>query len=942
MDLRTSFNNLMTGQGYDDDDDDGYKILDDADPEAEEYEESLQYDEDGVPAPEDDNSYGHASFDEDGEDYHDGEDDLQGGDQLIFEEDEPDDRDDLIPQDVGASMNAAVRDSGLERGADDVIFEDDQEAMKEYDQLLDEDATRDNRRERRRRIRESNLSDEQRALVGRANMAYATNNLDEALQILHEVIRGAPSAKGPWITLAAVLEAKGETEKAIQTNLIAAHLGGTDANLWKKIAVDSRQIGNLDQAIYCINKAVRLDKEDLNAQWDRAVLLIERGLYSKAIAGFRAILNISPHNPQVIRELGKLLARVNQPREAINLYEDLYELDKMNPLEPVDEDDEDDELDLGARVVVPCRMRYADINTLAGLYIRTAQYDRCINTIRQCVRRLQGRARDTHWDFRPDDQEFYETAMMPENQRMPMELRTQLGICRLMLDQVDIAVDHFSKLYQPHVVPNHIDLMMQVAEAFIKKGLFENALATFEVLRSSREHDADVSCRVAFCHFQLKNYSLAEQWYRHVLALKPDLLQAKKELRQLYTAMGEEEKAFELGEEIEAAAPGERDRKPPADPNQPSKTKINAAAKAKKRAEEQERERILSAENITLYRSAMEAYREVEDPGSRVRFIREAKKLLSKFTSAKAFYGDKHRRAPGFKTRGKPQHSEDDSWLGLTIEQWYQMFIRLSHLLNVVGESAESQQVLKTCLSANVFHHDEVRSAKLHIHMMNAALVNDNIGMAAEHARWFISYRPFVNDTYQLFSAALSIGTPEALHIYTQANTIKLLGRQLKSFEKLIRQGKKHEFDINIMMLVLYGHVSNCARNFDQAIWYFRRALQQVPEDPFVHLSLGIAFLHKGHQRKTEEKHKAFTCIFKYYELSEQSAEAAYNVARALHQCGLRELALDYYNHVLSAPAELGKQNLKREAAYNVHLLLMERGDSKEAFNVLREYIQIA
>ena len=42
--------------------------------------------------------------------------------------------------------------------------------------------------------------------------------------------------------------------------------------------------------------------------------------------------------------------------------------------------------------------------------------------------------------------------------------------------------------------------------------------------------------------------------------------------------------------------------------------------------------------------------------------------------------------------------------------------------------------------------------------------------------------------------------------------------------------------------------------------------------------------------------------MFKYYELEQQSPDAAYNVARALHQVGLRNLAYDYYQKVLNAP----------------------------------------
>ena len=275
--------------------------------------------------------------------------------------------------------------------------------------------------------------------MGQANTAFTLGDFAKATKLLHEVIREAPSAKTAWITLATILEQQGESEKSLQSYMVAAHLGTADPTLWKELAVKSRQAGHVDQALYCINKAVRADKDDLDALWDRAVLLVERGRYRKAVDAFLAILDLVPHTPQVIRELGDLYKKMGLHHRAVDLYEDLIELDKVEPLQvQPDEDDETAaELDLGAKVVTPCRMRYSDVNSLAALYIDTAQYERGVTIVKQCVRRLQGRANETHWDFRTDDIEYYESGVRAE--RMPMELRTQLGICRLMLNQIDLA-----------------------------------------------------------------------------------------------------------------------------------------------------------------------------------------------------------------------------------------------------------------------------------------------------------------------------------------------------------------------------------------------------------------------------------------------------------------------------------------------------------------------
>ena len=55
-----------------------------------------------------------------------------------------------------------------------------------------------------------------------------------------------------------------------------------DLDLWRRLASMSTEQGFLRQAIYCLNKVVHGDRDDVHAQWDRAVLYTDIGQHKRA------------------------------------------------------------------------------------------------------------------------------------------------------------------------------------------------------------------------------------------------------------------------------------------------------------------------------------------------------------------------------------------------------------------------------------------------------------------------------------------------------------------------------------------------------------------------------------------------------------------------------------------------------------------------------------
>lgn len=138
-----------------------------------------------------------------------------------------------------------------------------------------------------------------RALIGEGNQAYVDANVPETIRIMQEVIRIEPRAAPAWSVLAQCHGDMGESEKALQLRIMAAHLNH-DADEWADLARQSRALGYNQQTLYCYGKIYSLDPTNVDALWDRAFLAKEIGdlkivRISRTTLGFALIVHICAH-----------------------------------------------------------------------------------------------------------------------------------------------------------------------------------------------------------------------------------------------------------------------------------------------------------------------------------------------------------------------------------------------------------------------------------------------------------------------------------------------------------------------------------------------------------------------------------------------------------------------------------------------------------------------
>jgi general transcription factor 3C polypeptide 3 (transcription factor C subunit 4) len=323
-------------------------------------------------------------------------------------------------------------------------------------------------------------SSEVKAMLGEANLAYVDHRLDDAIVTLTEVVRIEPTIRSTWFTLAAIHAELGNVEKSIQLRIIAAHLTPDAGEIWRDLAGQSRELGLLQQAIYCYGQAIKSDKTDVDAIWDRAALLQETGYTRQAVSGYTSLLRYHPHNPNILRELCPLHVELGDASAAINLALDAFEYWRKTTPGGSDSDE-------GA-------FGYGDLVLLVDMLFIQRRHADIVKYIKQGARWIQGRANESSWETLPDDREFdpkrktrqgteavskwFESA---EIYHLPLELRARLGIARLHMNNQGEAKRHFDIVRESNI-ELHSDLFGLIADAYLARKAFEDALDVYSDL----------------------------------------------------------------------------------------------------------------------------------------------------------------------------------------------------------------------------------------------------------------------------------------------------------------------------------------------------------------------------------------------------------------------------------------------------------------------------
>ncbi|KAJ3251814.1 transcription factor TFIIIC subunit tfc4 [Chytriomyces hyalinus] len=783
--------------------------------------------------------------------------------------------------------------------------------------------------------------------MGQVSHLYASKDYPNAFKLLHEIIREDHKAAAAWKLLAVLHDELGNPAKALQANFIAAHLDPKDADLWTRLADISMTNGNKPDALYCYTKAISADPTNVENWYQRSVMYVDQGQIYKAISGFTSILQINPYEMRAIQELSRIYIQLHESNKAVKLFEAALEADARDPLPAVvEEDDDDDDFDedmgnaankgkAAATELDPklrrWRVGYAELLNLLELYLDIGEYEQgCVATEIVVGRIELGILDGSVYGISPE-----------LHSNVPLEIRVKYGICKLWLDDHESAKTHFDALLEAEV-EHYSDLFIDIIDAYMKKRMFALAVGILEVVVTNDcMNVASVWAKMAYCFQHLGRLDDAADLYKAAIEVEPREYDWQLQLAEIYEALGETEKANEIVDEV-----NERTRADAADSTvrTPRRRKGPLATQSTSGSIQFQTPRY---EKSMAYPFDEEGEESDDDEG----FNENGE-------------GGEHAEAlPGFlKTIKSDKAAREDKAVLLAAErlaiaenrEWYGKLLilgdklaepvkRYAMALTMDKKDEDAYLALKAALDANVFYHNETLKLQLRMYMIASALICENFGRVVELAKAFCTNRPLENDMYRLYCAVLNGGGPDAVSAFASNICQKQFARTAKTFEVHLTKNPNSEIHKSPILMCLCGHILMCARSYWGAIRLYLDAYKMAPKDPLINLSLGLAYLHAGMQRRVDDRHKrilqAFTFLYQYEELRNHSPEALYNVGRAFHQIGLNHIAVEYYEKVLAA--DDGNESLWpiREAAYNMSMILVASGSNAYAQAILQKHL---
>lgn len=571
------------------------------------------------------------------------------------------------------------------------------------------------------------------------------------------------------------------------------------------------------------------------------------------------------------------------------------------------------------------------------------------------------------------------------------------------------ALIHLRFLKACTPVADFSDLYARAGNALFQAKLFKEALDIYmsltDIEYETQEEYLNMTINVAKCYMELGDVKKAENLYKHVISKDDRNVEALVALGEIYQASSRPAAAKLMVEQVmrirheEAQARVEeqsgdidsRSSTPlistPVRPAQPG-TRLSAAERAELERTAQQRADA-NYELLERFRTGLENGNIV----AALEWIRSASVLIQMFVSNRKFFpsdrnkifvhgirkesiedrvaalsdvaredavagddDDDEGRLPsqtpaaiirGFKFRGRP------------FEFWFTLFMRCALAMAKYKSAESAYELVKTAGASNIFHVDIQRDQTMNLVLLSCAWQVGDTSTISDTLRHMYMDRQFHNDIIRLYGALLSSGK-RAMKSFGSSNNQKFFLRQIKALDSVAqnrrisgaaRVDSDSRADIqkeNPLLFVLYSHIMLMGPSYVPALTYLMRALEHLPQDPVVLLTLGIVYVQRAIQRVTTNRHLQILQGLSYMQdyratrqkNDAQKQEADYNMGRFFHGLGLFTLAIPFYEHVLGYDID-EEYDLSREAAYNLHLISAISGNMHYSHELVDKYLTI-
>ncbi|ELU36749.1 TPR_2 domain-containing protein [Rhizoctonia solani AG-1 IA] len=766
--------------------------------------------------------------------------------------------------------------------------------------------------QRARGPRQVHLSQEVNHFLGQAHSAYASGDRETAIKLLQDVIAIEPGIANAWATLAFCYEDVGDTSRALKLRIMAAHLEG-DVDQWAELGLKSREIGSMEQAVYCYRNAARLDKTNPDVLWDYAFCLRESGQTQKAIKTYESILQILPHDLTILSQLRGLLIQTGDLSRAMEYYYAAFEHYITSAPQPaISETRADMVIDpllasSSAPEMVDTTNSFGlrEIATLADLLSGLGEHARAVDVV----------IRGAEW-----------LGQVPKGsdelsigERLDVNLRMRLAVAKLRLGVIEAGKDH-AYIILAHDVNEYYELHTELADVFYEIGHYEDAVTIYERL-ACQPH--------SICPDRALTFS------------STPVIMAREQALSRASASGAHTPA-------EASLFAER---APVNSASMPKKHVNKPTLTPAEIQRMERERI-----DTVVRG-FKRLKEVNPGEIRPSLEEGSERRWDEWLSvaeelARIFMGEKKLFiSDRLKRQSKRSKTED---IGMRFTSGTRPN------LNPTGTA-----IPKTATAA----HDYLKYAFVITKHRAVAVQERHVKDITEYARRLITRHQFSNDALRLLLASLGGGITAA-EAFVDSALQKYFFREMIQFERAAKGepavfvgGGRNRWDFgngksgndeddgegtgpsakgsgpsasanasnphpvlptkeSPTYVTAYGQISGGTRSYQSAIYYLLKAYDMAPNDPVICLSLGAACIGRAMQRQADNRNHMVTQVGFCRDSAHYQA--------ALESVEKRQKA--------DPNAPLG---IAKEAAYNLSLIYVISGSARLAQELYRRWLSL-
>jgi general transcription factor 3C polypeptide 3 (transcription factor C subunit 4) len=344
-------------------------------------------------------------------------------------------------------------------------------------------------------------------LLGQANLKYAQNEKNVAVQICEEIIRQVPQDPGPYKLLALVYRDKGMLALAHHYSLIAAHLSPQSCDDWIQLAETSLELGEKDQALTCLTQAISSNRYNPDPRLRQIKLLQSIGESKAAQKARERMVETLSSSPAMTQKHGRLI--LLQAKIAAREFHQENNLPRATKIMEC--------------AITACKTSALqdDIHLLVELHCEQNENLKGLNILQQ----------ECNVVIEPLQPPF-RSCYCPDT--LAPDLRAKLIV---FLVRLDIDSQILNKLLEPFLQGNpddEGDLFLDIVEALMAKSRYEEAMLLLRPLVESEAFSrAAVWLTHGECLRHLSQTELAVKSYQNVMQLAPQHVQARLTLSSL-------------------------------------------------------------------------------------------------------------------------------------------------------------------------------------------------------------------------------------------------------------------------------------------------------------------------------------------------------------------------------------------------------------------------